>query len=165
MPPHRRIEQHQNRDHRALLIFLHEVQAEISQHQKDKVRQEPVGVAQESHGCAPIDDRPGIPDRTRSEGDRSADRFRKPASSRPSMYANVVTTRQRVPCSGSNAGSSLPEAAATIARSRPVWAGTSSLLGLVRSEGNPFSFDRSILRISLGGFGAFPADKCLRRIF
>jgi hypothetical protein len=33
------------------------------------------------------------------------------------MYANVVTTRQRLPCSGSNAGSSLPEAAAIIARS------------------------------------------------
>jgi hypothetical protein len=46
------------------------------------------------------------------------------------MYANVVTTRQRVPYSN------LPEAAAIITHSGPgFWAGTSSLQGLVRSEG------------------------------
>src|ERR1019366_9013459 len=56
---HRGIGQHEYRDDRALLIFLHEVQAEIDQRQKNKVGEKPIGVAQKFHACAPIDSRPG----------------------------------------------------------------------------------------------------------
>jgi hypothetical protein len=48
-----------------------------------------------------------------------ADRYRKPASSRLPMYANVVTTWQRGPRPRSNGASGPPEAAAIIAAQVP----------------------------------------------
>jgi hypothetical protein len=67
----------------------------------------------------------------RSEEIRSADRYRKPASSRLLTYANVVTTRQRV-----GPRSNPPQAAAIVTHSgRGFRADAPSLQGLVRSEG------------------------------
>src|SRR5206468_717810 len=51
---HPRINQQQYRDHRALLVFLKEVQAVIDERQKNEVRNGPIGVAQDSHGRVPI---------------------------------------------------------------------------------------------------------------
>src|SRR5712692_5160424 len=53
--PHRGIDQYENRDNRALLIFLQEVQAVINQRQKNKIGGDSIGIAQKSHACVPID--------------------------------------------------------------------------------------------------------------
>src|SRR4051794_33730740 len=43
------INQHENCDDRALVIFIHEVQAVIDQREKNKIREKPIGVAQDFH--------------------------------------------------------------------------------------------------------------------
>jgi hypothetical protein len=65
---HRGIDQHENRDDRAVLIFLHEIQTEIDQRQKSKIGGEAIGVAQKFHWLVPIDNQPGSMYRTRIAG-------------------------------------------------------------------------------------------------
>src|SRR6185503_3476594 len=50
---HAGIDQHENRDHYAMLVLVQEIQSEIDQRQEHEVGEEPVGVAQEQHGYAP----------------------------------------------------------------------------------------------------------------
>jgi hypothetical protein len=86
---HRAVDQHENGDDRALLIFPQEIQAEIDQQQENKVGAEPIGVAQKFHSFVPIDNQPGS---LECAFGFWVDRSASPASvPHLSMYANLVT--------------------------------------------------------------------------